>query len=156
MIFGFRYRRIGAFVIDLAIIRMFAQVGIQAYYSVVVYLSKGANVSLSLNDSIALPTSLLNSVLVLLLFIGVYVGYHWVCYRFLGNSLSRYFLRLKVVTTDDQLVSKSLYLKREFEKVVLCVATIGIYMFYSGAQFVAFGYAPYHDKRNHTKVVETD
>ena len=151
---AFKYRRIGSFMIDLAIVRMFAQVGIDIYLGIVAYVSKGAGVSLSPESSLALPILLLLSVIVLLVFIGVYVGYHWVCYKLLGNSLSRYFLRLKVVSTDNSVITTSRYLKRELEKIVLCVATVGVYMFYSGAQFIAFGYFPYHDKRNKTKVVE--
>ncbi len=89
-----------------------------------------------------------------LIFIGVYVGYHWVCYRFIGTSLSRYFLRVKVVSADGSAVSQSVYLKREFEKAVLCMATLGLYAFYSGAQFLAFSRAPLHDTRNNTKVVD--
>jgi hypothetical protein len=154
MLLGFKYRRIGSFLIDLAIVRMFAQLGIQVYFGIVTYLGKGAGVSLSLSDNITLPVLLLLSVMVLLLFIGVYVGYHWLCYKLLGNSLSRYFLHIKVVSDNDEPMTQSRYLKREFEKVLLCVATVGVYLFYSGAQFVAFGYQPYHDKRNHTKVVD--
>ena len=152
---AFKYRRIGSFMIDLAIVRMFAQVGIDIYLGVVAYMSKGANVSLSPESALALPILLLLSVVVLLVFIGVYVGYHWVCYKLLGNSLSRYFLRLKVVSTDNSEVTSGCYLKRELEKIVLCVATVGVYMFYSGAQFIGFGYSPYHDKRNKTQVIES-
>lgn len=154
MLLGFKYRRIGSFLIDLAIVRMFAQLGIQVYFAVVTYLGKGAGVSLSLNDTMSLPVLLLLSVMVLLLFIGAYVGYHWVCYKLLGNSLSRYFLHIQVVSDNDEPMTQRRYLKREFEKVLLCVTTVGLYLFYSGAQFVTFGYPPYHDKRNHTKVVD--
>ncbi|WP_160061450.1 RDD family protein [Psychromonas sp. L1A2] len=152
---GFKYRRVGSFMIDLAIVRMFAQVGIDIYLGVVAYLSKGAGLSLSPESWTVLPILLLLSVVSLLVFIGIYVGYHWVCYKLLGNSLSRYFLHLKVVSTDSREMTSRRYLKRELEKIVLCIATVGVYMFYSGAQFVAFGYLPYHDKRNKTKVVGT-
>ena len=141
--------------IDLAIVRMFAQIGIEIYFAVVAYLSKGTGMSLSLNSTMTLPLLLLLSVVALLVFIGIYVGYHWVCYKLLGNSLSRYFLHLKVVSTNGEPMTKSRYLKRELEKIVLCIATVGIYLFYSGAQFVTFGYLPYHDKRNNTQVVES-
>ena len=152
---GFKYRRVGSFMIDLAIVRMFAQVGIDIYLGVVAYLSKGAGLSLSPESWTVLPILLLLSVVSLLVFIGIYVGYHWICYKLLGNSLSRYFLHLKVVSTDSREMTSRRYLKRELEKIVLCIATVGVYMFYSGAQFVAFGYLPYHDKRNKTKVVGT-
>jgi hypothetical protein len=151
---GFKYRRIGSFLIDLAIVRMFAQIGIDIYLGVVAYLSEGAGLSLSPQSWMALPILLLLSVVALLVFIGIYIGYHWLCYKLLGNSLSRYFLHLKVVSTDSREMTNRRYLKRELEKIVLCIATVGVYMFYSGAQFVAFGYLPYHDKRNKTKVVE--
>ena len=152
---AFKYRRIGSFMIDLAIVRMFAQVGIDIYLGGVAYMSKGANVSLSPESALVLPLLLLLSVVVLLVFIGIYVGYHWVCYKLLGNSLSRYFLRLKVVSYDNSEITSACYLKRELEKIVLCVATVGMYMLYSGAQFISFGYSPYHDKRNRTLVIES-
>lgn len=152
---GFKYRRVGSFIIDLAIVRMFAQIGIELYFGIVAYLSKGAGLSLSLNSSLTLPLLLLLSIVALLVFIGIYVGYHWVCYKLIGNSLSRYFLHLQVVSTDGEPITKNRYLKRELEKIVLCVATLGIYIFYSGAQFVSFGYLPYHDKRNNTQVIES-
>ncbi|HEY5716522.1 MAG TPA: RDD family protein [Psychromonas sp.] len=152
---GFKYRRIGTFLIDLAIVRMFAQIGIDIYFAAVAYLSKGTGLSLSLNSALTVPVLLLLSVVALLVFIAVYVGYHWVCYKLLGNSLSRYFLHLKVVSSDAEPMTSSRYLKRELEKIVLCVATVGIYLFYSGAQFVTFGYMPYHDKRNNSQVVES-
>lgn len=152
---GFKYRRVGSFIIDLTIVRMFAQVGISIYFGVIAYLSKGVGITLSTQSALALPILLLLSVVVLLVFIGIYVGYHWLCYKLLGNSLSRYLLRLKVISTDSEAMTSSRYLKRELEKIVLCVATVGVYMFYSGAQFVAFSYLPYHDKRNNTTVVES-
>lgn len=152
---GFKYRRIGSFMIDLAIVRMFAQVGIDIYLGVVAYLSEGAGLSLSPESWMALPILLLLSVVTLLVFIGIYVGYHWICYKLLGNSLSRYFLHLKVVSTDSREMTSRRYLKRELEKIVLCIATVGVYIFFSGAQFVAFAYLPYHDKRNKTKVVDS-
>jgi hypothetical protein len=68
--------------------------------------------------------------------------------------LSRYFLRLKVVSTDGTELTTKRYLKREFEKAVLSIATLGVYVFFSGAQFAAFGYAPLHDKRNNTKLIQ--
>lgn len=154
MLLGFKYRRIGSFCIDMAIIKMFAQLVIQVWFGIIAYLGQGAGWSLSLNSTMTLPALLLISVMVLLLFIGTYVGYHWLCYKLLGNSLSRYFLHIKVVDNNDEPLSQSRYLKREFEKVSLCVATVGIYLFYSGAQFITFGYAPYHDRRSNTKVVD--
>ncbi|PJC87583.1 hypothetical protein CSW98_00175 [Vibrio sp. HA2012] len=151
---GFKYRRIGSFMIDLAIVKMFAQLGIQVYFGVVVYLGQGTGVSLSPGDGTALPVLLLLVIAALLVFIGAYVGYHWLCYRLLGNSLSRYFLHLKVVSDDNEPMTQSRYLKREFDKVVFGVTTVGMYLFYSAAQFVAFGYPPYHDKRNHTRITQ--
>ena len=152
---GFKYRRIGSFMIDLAIVRMFAQIGIEVYFGIITFLGKGAGLSLSPESLLTLPILLLLSVIALLVFIGVYVGYHWLCYRLLGNSLSRYFLGLKVVSSYGEPMTRKRYLKREFEKMVLCIATVGVYLFYSAAQFITFGYPPYHDKRNNTRVVES-
>lgn len=154
MNFGFKYRRVGAFMIDLAIVKMFAQVGINLYLGIIAYLGNGAPVQPSLNGSWALPLLLLLLISVMLVFIGIYLGYHWLCYRLLGNSLSRYFLRLKVASADGEALTASRYLKREFDKAVLSIATLGIYPFFSGAQFISYGYTPWHDKRNKTEVIE--
>lgn len=154
MNFGFKYRRLGAFMIDLAIVRMFAQVGINIYLGVIAYLGQGTGMRLSLNGTWALPLLLLLMVTVMMVFIGIYIGYHWICYRLVGNSLSRYFLRLQVVSTDGEPLSVARYLKREFDKALFCLATVGIYPLYSGAQFISFGYTPWHDKRNKTKVIQ--
>lgn len=154
MNFGFKYRRVGAFMIDLAIVKMFAQVGINLYLGIIAYLGSGAQWQPSLNGSWALPLLLLLLVSVMMVFIGIYLGYHWVCYRTLGNSLSRYFLRLQVVSEKGDKLTASHYLKREFEKALFSIATLGIYPFFSGAQFISFGYTPWHDKRNKTKVIE--
>lgn len=152
---GCKYRRVGSFMIDLAIVKMFAQVAIELYFGVVAFLSKGAGLSLAPESMLTLPILLLLCVVALLLFLGVYVGYHWLCYRLLGNSLSRYFLRLQVVSNNGEPMTQKRYLQREFEKMALCIATVGVYLFYSAAQFIAFGYPPYHDKRNNTRVVES-
>ncbi|WP_257794100.1 RDD family protein [Vibrio salinus] len=145
----------GSFILDLVIVKIFAQVGMDLYLGIVAYLGKGSGVSLSFTDSLALPVLLTLYIMLLLVFIGVYMGYHWVCYAFLKTSLSRYFLGLKVVSDKGQPLEKSLYMRREFEKIVWSVATLGLYVFYCGAQYLTFSNPPMHDKRNHTQVVES-
>jgi len=155
MDFRFKYRRVGSFFIDLAIVKIFAQVGMDLYLGIVAYLGKGSGVSLSLNDTLALPALLSLYVMLLLVFIGVYLGYHWVCYSLLKTSLSRYLLGIKVVSNNGEPVTKSVYLKREFEKVVLCIVTVGLYAFYSAAQYLTFSKPPLHETRSQTKLIES-
>lgn len=153
--FKFKYRRMGSFLLDLVIVKIFAQVGIDLYLGIVAYLSKGSGTSLAFTDTLALPVLLCLYVMVLLVFIGIYMGYHWICYAFLKTSLSRYFLGLKVVSDEGLPLEAKTYMKREFEKILWSVATLGLYVFYSGAQYLTFSNPPLHDKRNHSQVVES-
>ncbi|MEC6815770.1 RDD family protein [Photobacterium toruni] len=154
MSFKLKYRRIGTFMIDMAIVQMFAMVGRDIYLGIIAYISNGTGATLSLNDTMALPALLLLFMGLMLLFIGVFMGYQWICYRLLGTSLSRYLLSVQVVATDEQPLTKQRYLKREFNKIYLCVATLGLYPLYCGAQYLAFSNPPWHDRTNHTTVVE--
>ncbi|UKA26280.1 RDD family protein [Photobacterium damselae subsp. damselae] len=153
MNFALKYKRIGTFLIDLSIVQMFVMVAQYLYLGIIAYISKGTGAKISLNDAMALPTLLALIIGIMMLFIGIYMGYQWLCFRLLGTSLSRYLLSVKVVSTDGKTLTKERYLKREFNKIYLCVATLGLYALYSGAQFLAFSHLPWHDKKNHTTVV---
>ncbi|HIF9501551.1 TPA: RDD family protein [Photobacterium damselae] len=153
MNFALKYKRIGTFLIDLSIVQMFVMVAQDLYLGIIAYISKGTGAKISLNDVMALPTLLALIIGIMMLFIGIYMGYQWLCFRLLGTSLSRYLLSVKVVSTDGKTLTKERYLKREFNKIYLCVATLGLYALYSGAQFLAFSHLPWHDKKNHTTVV---
>ncbi|ENO8808421.1 TPA: RDD family protein [Photobacterium damselae] len=153
MNFALKYKRIGTFLIDLSIVQMFVMVAQDLYLGIIAYISKGTGAKISLNDAMALPTLLALIIGIMMLFIGIYMGYQWLCFRLLGTSLSRYLLSVKVVSTDGKTLTKERYLKREFNKIYLCVATLGLYALYSGAQFLAFSHLPWHDKKNYTTVV---
>lgn len=153
MNFALKYKRIGTFLIDLSIVQMFVMVAQDLYLGIIAYISKGTGAKISLNDAMALPTLLALIIGIMMLFIGIYMGYQWLCFRLLGTSLSRYLLSVKVVSTDGKTLIKERYLKREFNKIYLCVATLGLYALYSGAQFLTFSHLPWHDKKNHTTVV---
>ncbi|MCG3844610.1 RDD family protein [Photobacterium damselae] len=153
MNFALKYKRIGTFLIDLSIVQMFVMVAQDLYLGIIAYISKGTGAKISLNDAMALPTLLALIIGIMMLFIGIYMGYQWLCFRLLGTSLSRYLLSVKVVSTDGKTLTRERYLKREFNKIYLCVATLGLYALYSGAQFLAFSHLPWHDKKNHTTVV---
>ncbi|BDR33875.1 hypothetical protein PDY_09230 [Photobacterium damselae subsp. damselae] len=153
MNFALKYKRIGTFLIDLSIVQMFVMVAQDLYLGIIAYISKGTGAKISLNDAMALPTLLALIIGIMMLFIGIYMGYQWLCFRLLGTSLSRYLLSVKVVSTDGKTLTKERYLKRELNKIYLCVATLGLYALYSGAQFLAFSHLPWHDKKNHTTVV---
>lgn len=154
MSFALKYRRVGTFVIDMAIVQMFAMVATNIALSLISYLAQGAGVTLSLNNTMALPVLLLLLIGTMFIFIGVFMGYHWVCYQLLGTSLSRYLLSVKVVSDTEQPLTKQRYMKREFDKIYLSVATLGLYSLYSGAQYLTFSYLPWHDKKNQTTVIE--
>ncbi|MFV0575161.1 MAG: RDD family protein [Vibrio sp.] len=154
MSFGLKYKRVGTFVIDMAVVQMFAMIARDIYLGVIAYVSQGTGVAFSFNDAIALPILLLIIIGVMFVTIGVYMGYHWLCYRLLKNSFSRYFLRLSVESVNGEPMTQARYLKREFQKIYLCVATLGLYVFYNGAQFLAHGHPPWHDKKFSTQVVE--
>ena len=153
MNFALKYKRIGTFLIDLSIVQIFVMVAQDLYLGIIAYISKGTGAKISLNDAMALPTLLALIIGIMMLFIGIYMGYQWLCFRLLGTSLSRYLLSVKVVSTDGKTLIKERYLKREFNKIYLCVATLGLYALYSGAQFLAFSHLPWNDKKNHTTVV---
>ncbi len=150
-----KFKRTGAFIIDLSIAKMFTQVlvsGVMAFLSIA-FKSGGVEKSVAFNDTLALPLLLALYVFILLLFIGIYVGYHWVCYRFVGNSLARYFLGMKVRSVEgDSELSLNHYLMREFYKICLTLCTIGLYAAYSAAQYYTFSRSPYHDKKMATTV----
>ncbi|MGL4861208.1 MAG: RDD family protein [Enterobacteriaceae bacterium] len=152
----FVWRRAGSFVIDVAVAQMFAQLLIKLLAGVGLYVLSRYGGGFSLNSAFALPALLLLYVSQLLLFIAIFVGYHAICFRFLHNSMSRYFLHLKVISTSEDELTRSRYLKREFEKITLSLVTLGLYAFYSGAQFLTFGRPPWHDIRNQTQVISVD
>ncbi|MBF8999618.1 MULTISPECIES: RDD family protein [Vibrio] len=151
-----KFKRTGAFVIDFSIVKMFAQVLIGGVYYAIMGVSlrhPQASGLLSSYGEAALPILLAICVFILIIFIGMYLGYHWVCYRYLGNSLARFFMRVNVVSrADGKPVDKKTYFEREFYKIALCVCTIGIYALYSAAQLYAFERSPYHDNRYSTRV----
>lgn len=154
MSFKHKYKRVGAFVIDMAIVQMFAMIVRDIYLGVLAYASQGTGAHFSFNDAIALPVLLMIIIGVMFVTIGVYMAYHWISYRLLSNSFSRYFLRLSVESTSDEPMTEARYLKREFQKIYFSVATLGLYILYNGAQFLAHSHPPWHDKKNSTTVVE--
>ena len=141
--------------IDLAIVQMFASIAGNIYLGVIAYLSQGAGISVAFDSAIALPILLLIIVGVMLAVIGVFMGYHWLCYRLLENSLSRYFLGLSVQSITNEPMTESRYLKREFQKSYLSVASLGLYALYSGVQYLTHTNPPWHDKKFSTTVVDS-
>lgn len=155
MSLALKYRRAGAFIIDMSIVQMFALVAKEVYLSIVSTVSHGIGFNFSLNDNIALPVLLLWMIGMMLIVIGIYMGYHALCYKLLGNSLSRYFLSLKVESRHQVEFDRSHYLKREFDKIFMTIATLGFYALYAGAQYIAHSNPPWHDKKYQTQVVES-
>ncbi|MGB2079668.1 MAG: RDD family protein [Vibrio sp.] len=155
MSLALKYKRAGAFIIDMSIVQMFALVAKEIYLGVLSLTSQGVGFQFSLNDDLALPMLLLMMIGIMLIVIGVYMGYHALCYKLLGNSLSRYFLSLQVVSVHERELDKKHYLKREFDKIYLTVATLGLYALYAGAQYLTHSNPPWHDKKYQTQVVQS-
>ncbi len=103
---------------------------------------------------IALPALLLLFIGLMLLLVGVFMGLSMDLSTLIRNVIISYLLSVQVVSTDDKPLTKQRYLKREFNKIYLCVATLGLYPLYSGAQYLAFSNPPKHDRTNHTTVVD--
>ncbi|MDE1514628.1 MULTISPECIES: hypothetical protein [Vibrio] len=146
MSIGDKFRRTGAFIIDVMVAKMFTQVVVTVLMAMVTGLFSDKTSGLSLNDAMALPVLLLMMLLMLLLFIGVYLGFGAICFKQIGKSLGKYLLR---VDSGDWIKPKdlSLYLAREKEKIVFFCATLGLYAVYSAIQFYMYGVEPLHDTR---------
>lgn len=150
---GFKYRRCGAFVIDLLIAKMFTQVIMEAALLTLHHLQQGEGFWLSPDRFYSLPVVLSMYLLMLLLYLAVYLGYQKVCHHYLGQSLSKYFLRLKVCDRDGQRLDGQAYLQRERDKMLLTLATMGLYPLYAAAQWLSFNHTCRHDNKHQTQVM---
>ncbi len=144
MTIGDKFRRTGAFVIDLMIAKMFTQVAASILTLLVSILWSGKDSGLSLNDDIALPILLAVIVIMLLIFIGIYLGYCAICYKMINKSLGKYLLQVENSRGNAQMDLSS-YLSREKEKIVFFCATLGLYAAYSAIQFYMFDREPLHE-----------
>jgi hypothetical protein len=144
MSIGDKFRRTGAFVIDLMIAKMFTQVVLSVLALLASNLWIGQIKGFSLNDDIALPILLAIVVFMLLIFIGVYLGYCAVCYKMINKSLGKYLLQ---VEGSGEMAQSDLssYLSREKEKIVYFFATLGLYAAYSAIQFYMYNREPLHE-----------
>ncbi len=144
MSIGDKFRRTGAFVIDVMIAKMFTQVVVSVLTLLVSTIWRGKDLGLSLNDDIALPVLLAVIVIMLLIFIGIYLGYCTVCYKLINKSLGKYLLQVENSRGNVQMDLSS-YLSREKEKIVYFCATLGLYAVYSAIQFYMFDREPLHE-----------
>jgi len=142
---GDKFRRTGAFVIDVMIAKMFTQVVWSVVLVLVTGLFNGKVSGLSLNDDIALPILLLIVLVMLLVFIGIYLGFFAICYKLIGKSLGKYLLSVDS-SPGMQQKDLSAYLSREREKIVFCCATLGLYAAYSAIQYYMFDKEPLHER----------
>ncbi len=140
---GDKFRRTGAFIIDLTIAKMFTQVVLSVLVIILPKLFSGKG-ALSLNDNIALPILLVMVLLMLLMFIGIYLGYCSICYKMIGRSLGKYLLRVDS-GLDIQGMDSSAYISREREKIVYFCATLGLYAAYSAIQLYMYDKEPLHE-----------
>ncbi|CAM2859659.1 RDD family protein [Vibrio mytili] len=144
MSIGDKFRRTGAFVIDLMIAKMFTQVVLTVLALLISSIWSTGLEGFSLNDDIALPILLALVLGMLLVFIGVYLGYCAICFKLLGKSLGKYLLQ---VNSSNNEVHRNLsaYLSREREKMVYVLATLGLYAAYSAIQFYMYDREPLHE-----------
>ncbi|MGY0613836.1 hypothetical protein [Vibrio sp. FJH11] len=146
MSIGDKFRRTGAFVIDLMIAKMFTQVVLSVLALLASNLWSGQVEGFSLNDDIALPVLLALVVIMLLTFIGIYLGYCTVCYKMINKSLGKYLLQVENSRGIEQLDLSS-YLSREKEKIVYFFASLGLYAVYSAIQLYMYDKEPLHELR---------
>lgn len=144
MSIGDKFRRTGAFVIDLMIAKMFTQVALSVLALLVSGLWSDKVTGLSLNDDVALPLLLAAVVIMLLIFIGIYLGYCTVCYKMINKSLGKYLLQVEN-SRGNRHLDLSSYLSREREKIVYFCATLGLYAVYSAIQFYVYDREPLHE-----------
>lgn len=142
---GDKFRRTGAFVIDVMIAKMFTQVVLSVLALLVTGIFSDKVGGLSLNDDLALPILLLIVLAMLLVFVGIYLGFCSISYRLIGKSLGKYLLRI-----DSGIERKDLsaYIAREKQKIVLCLATLGVYAAYSAIQLYMFDKEPLHARQD--------
>ncbi|WP_044362509.1 hypothetical protein [Vibrio fluvialis] len=151
MSIGDKFRRTGAFIIDAMVAKMFTQVVVTVLLAVVTGLFSEKTGGLSLNDTMALPVLLLIVLLMLLVFIGIYLGFGAICFNLIGKSLGKYLLR---VDSGQWIKPKDLstYLSREKEKIVFFCATLGLYAAYSAIQLYMYDVEPLHETRARKKL----
>ncbi|MCG6268914.1 hypothetical protein [Vibrio furnissii] len=146
MSIGDKFRRTGAFIIDVMVAKMFTQVVVTVLLAIVSGLFSHNTGGLSLNDTMALPVLLMLVILMLLVFIGIYLGFGAICFNLIGKSVGKYLLR---VDSGQWIKPKDLstYLTREKEKIVLFCATLGLYAAYSAIQLYMYDVEPLHETR---------
>lgn len=147
---GDKFRRTGAFIIDLMVAKMFTQAVMSVLMVVVAGVFADKSGGMSLNDNMALPVLLLIILAILLIFIGIYLGFSTLCFNLIGKSLGKYLLR---VDSGQWIKPKDLstYLSREKEKIVFFCATLGLYAAYSAIQLYMYDVEPVHETRARQK-----
>ncbi|EGD2940136.1 RDD family protein [Salmonella enterica] len=148
----FKYCRIGAFMIDMAIVQMFTQLAHNVFIMILKLLALKRYLILPFSNNLALPLLLFICVILLLIFTGLFVIYHWICFRCLGVSLGKWILGLNVMDTNGYSLSLTSYTKREYEKVALFTTSLTFYGLYSIAQFITFSREPLHGRRSNSVV----
>ncbi|MDN3610499.1 hypothetical protein ACFFUP_02200 [Vibrio ostreicida] len=138
-----KFRRTGAFLVDLLIAKMFTQVIVSVLAFFTYDVMNTMEQKFSLNDDVALPLILALIVFLMLSYIGVYLSYCSICYRLIGRSLAKYMLAVPEYTTSDT-PCLSQYLRKEARKVVLTFASLGLYPVYSGLQLYVYNKPPWH------------
>lgn len=148
----FKYCRIGAFMIDMSIVQMFTQLAHNAFIMIFKTLTLKSHLILPLSNNLALPVLLFICIVLFLIFTGLFVIYHLICFRCLGVSLGKWILGLKVMDKNGYSLSLTSYTKREYEKVVLFTTSLTFYGLYSIAQFITFSREPLHGRRSNSLV----
>ena len=138
--FSEKFRRTGAFVVDILIAKMFTQALLSGLVFLTYDFINSSEAKLSLNDDTALPVLLALVMSIMMTFIIIYMTYSLLCFRLIGRSLGKYLLSVP----EPEHYSVKTYGSKEFRKIFLTVASLGLYPLYAGLQLYIYDRPPYH------------
>ncbi len=135
-----KWRRIGTFVIDNAVVSMFYQI-IAVFFSFYIYFT----LSNIIIDMFVL-------IFYIVLYIAVAMLYNFLSYKYAKWPLGKMILRVHVLGNDGQRLSTKMYMKREFLKYYLMFLTLFLYYFYSIYLVIFKNKQSYHEKKTNSYI----
>lgn len=115
----YKWRRIGAFMINTSIIGMFFQLFSSITLNYISYSMQN------------IVYDFFVVVFYFCMYVFIAVGFETICFRLLKNSFGHSILSLKVCNIDGTILSQSVFIRREFFKYYMLFATLGLYGVYS-------------------------
>ncbi len=137
---NYHWRRIGAFVIDLSVISMFAKIFLYFSYPML---------ALTFNNLII---DIFKIFLVLFIRVLVAVGYNMICYKYTKLPLGKLLLNVQVLDENGDRVSMDKYFVREWSKYIFIYSTIGFYIPYQFFKNVINNKQTLHDNKSNTHI----